>query len=278
VEQSRQNTFKFDFHVHTKLSRSIPFNLSDLNLLITHAKRMGLDGFAITEHINAPDYWETYEQIGRRFLCESGIYYVEPGFHIINGAEITLKGKGDILALGDIRSIQALDLKLNLSGSYHPTLEELIDEAPEDLILIGAHPFRPRGGIMKFDPAAIRQLVALEVNGKDFGQEDQVEAAARSMDLPTVAGSDTHYWPQLGIRRTVLQMPSLTIPAIKQAIKSRQASYESEPNGPLMVQICKHHKTTLKTALGLYDNTPGKLIRSVEKEVLGERQDRVRVL
>ena len=277
MEHNRQNTFRFDFHVHTKLSRSIPFNLEDVHLLITHAKRMGLDGFAITEHINAPDYWEAYEQIGRRFLCDSGIYYVEPGLSLINGAEITLRGKGDVLALGDIRSIQALDLKLNLSGGYHPTLEELIAEAPGDLVLIGAHPFRPKGGIMKFDPAAIRKLSALEVNGKDFGQEHQVEAAARSMDLPVVAGSDTHYWPQLGIRRTVLSLPSLTIPAIKHAIESGHATYESEPNGPLMVEMCKHHKTTLKTALGLYDNRPGRLIRSVEKEVLSEREDVVSV-
>jgi hypothetical protein len=249
--------------------------MADLHLLINHAKHMGLDAFAITEHINAPDYWQTYEQIGRGFLCDSGIYYVEPGFHIINGAEITLKGKGDILALGDIRSMQTLDCRLNLSGGYHPTLEELVEEAPADLILIGAHPFRPNGGIMKFAPSAISQLAALEVNGKDFGEEHKVEAAAASLGLPVVGGSDTHYWPQIGIRRTVLPIASLCIESIRAAIVSGQAKVESEPNGPLMVQICKHHKTTMKTVLGLYDSRPEKLIRSLEQEVLGERKDRI---
>lgn len=275
MEQQRHRPLKFDLHVHTKLSRSIPFKMADLHLLIAHAKRMHVDAFAITEHINAPDYWQTYAQIGRRFLCDAGIYYVEPGLHMINGAEITLKGKGDILALGDISSMQRLDCRLNLSGGYHPTLEELVSEAPDDLLLIGAHPFRPNGGIMKFSPSAIRKLAALEINGKDFGEEHKVEAAAAALGLPVVGGSDTHYWPQLGIRRTVLPVSSLSIEAIRASIIAGEATVESEPNGPLMVEVCKHHKTTVKTVLGLYDSRPEKLIRSLEQEVLGERKDRI---
>ncbi len=277
MEHTKHRTVALDLHVHTKLSRSIPFSITDLHKLIGHGKRIGLDGFAITEHINASDYWETYEEIGRRFPCDSGIYYVEPGFHLVNGAEITLKGKGDILALGDIRSIQGLDLKLNLSGGYHPTLEELVQEAPADLILVGAHPYRPNGGIMKFETDWLRRLTAIEVNGKDFGQEDKVEDTAAYLELPIVGGSDTHYWPQLGIRRTVLPVARMTIDAIKDAIVSRRAAVESNPDGPFLVDVCTHHKRTLKTALGLY--SPERLATlSTDKEAPGERQDRIRVL
>ncbi len=276
MEHTKNNTIALDLHVHTKLSRSIPFNMADLHKLITHGKSIGLDGFAITEHINAPDYWQTYEQIGQRFFCDSGIYYVEPGFHLVNGAEITLKGKGDILALGDIRSIQALDLKLNLSGGYHPTLEEFVQESPADLILIGAHPYRPKGGIMKFETDWLRKLTAIEVNGKDFGQEDKVENTAAYLELPIVGGSDTHYWPQLGIRRTLLPITRLTIYSIKNAIMSRRSTVQSNPDGPFLVDVCTHHKRTLKAALGLY--SPERLAElDMDREVTGERKDRIRV-
>ena len=48
---------RFDFHVHALLSRAIPFKLLDLKAMVAQGKSRGLDGFALTEHINAPGYW-----------------------------------------------------------------------------------------------------------------------------------------------------------------------------------------------------------------------------
>lgn len=261
----------FDLHVHAKLSRAIPFQMSDLDFAISQAKERGLAGFALTEHINAPDYWDVYRLIAERFLCQGGVFHVQPRFSILNGAEITLRGKGDVLAIGDMDAVRQLDQCLDLNRGYHPTLEELVHATPQDILLIAAHPFRPAGGVLKFSRATVTRLHALEINGKDLGLEHRTKGAASDLSLPVVGGSDAHYWPQVGIRATSIPTDRLSITVLKRHIVDGAASTVTSPDAPLMLRICSDHKKRVKKGLGLYD-TPETFLRSLEEELFHDRQ------
>ncbi len=242
---------RFDLHVHAKLSKPIPFSMGDLDLMLDQARRRGLDGLALTEHIHAPEYWEIYQSLRKRFPYRKGVFYLNPRLYLLNGAEITLKDGGDIIALGEMEVLSFLDRTLGLSQGYHPSLRELLDKSPQDLLLTGAHPFRPNGGLMKYAPRELKRLCALEINGRDFGLEDQVRRAAGELGLPLVGGSDAHFWPQLGIRSTLLPLSKVALSEIKHLLQEGKVEVESSDDGPLMVEICARYKQKVKEAHGL---------------------------
>ncbi len=238
---------RLDLHVHAMLSKTIPFRMVDLELMINQARKRGLNGFALTEHLNARHYWKTYRSLKERFPYDRGIYFVDAHFRIINGAEISLGEAGHVVALGEPEAIWQIDKRLEINKGYRPTLAEVLSNAPEDLILIGAHPFRPNGGVMSYPVGQVKQLQALEINGKDFGIEDQVEYAANEIGLPMVAGSDAHLWPQIGVRSTVFKQDEITLSRIRSQIRERSVGVISSVDGPQMVDICTRYKHRIKT-------------------------------
>jgi hypothetical protein len=240
---------KFDLHVHSKLSKEIPFRLEDFHKTLRQAKCVGLNGFALTEHIHASDYWDIYEMFERNFLFSKGIYCPVKDFYVLNGAEITLKLGGDIIAIGDISSIRKLDDRLGLNGDYHPTPKEFFDSCPDDIFLVGAHPFRPEGGIVKYLLGDISNLQAFEINGKDFGLESRVMDLAKKFQKPLVGGSDAHYWPQVGIRKTVIEVDRVKLGAIIEQLRKGATGIESRKEGPLMVKISESYKRLFKEGL-----------------------------
>ncbi len=242
-----KDILKFDLHVHTMLSKSIPFRMEDLNLMVAHARHQGLNGFALTEHIHAPGYWDTYHQLHRAFEYRKGIYRMSPDFHLLNGAEVNLSTLGHVIVLGEMEAIEALDRKLDLNAGNRPTLAQLLQEAPDELLLIGAHPFRPDGGLMKSHPSLVKQLCALEVNGKDFMLENKVRQTARRLQMPVVGGSDAHLWPQLGISSTKMPLSEVSIPRLKQVIKSGRTDARIDQENTFVVDMCSRHKRRMKT-------------------------------
>ena len=242
---------KFDLHVHAKLSKPIPFNIDSLNLMLDQAQRRELDGFALTEHIHAPDYREIYQSLRKRFPYRKGIFYPDSHLYLLNGAEITLKDGGDIIILGEMEAVNFLDRSLDLNQGYHPSLSEFLSKIPKGVLLIGAHPFRPNGGLVKYASCELAHLCALELNGRDFGLEDQVKQVADKLGLPLVGGSDAHFWPQLGIRSTILPLDKVTISGIEHLLQEGNVEVESSPDGPLMVGICARYKQKVKKACGL---------------------------
>jgi len=242
---------RFDFHVHALLSRAIPFKLLDLKAMVAQGKSRGLDGFALTEHINAPGYWNTYELMRETYPYHDGIYEIEPGFYVINGAEISLMHGGDLIALGQPEAIKRIDAKLRLSKGYRPPLPDLLRVVPEDVVLIGAHPFRPMGGLLKFDQACLKRLTALEVNGKDITIAAQVREVADDLGLALVGGSDAHYWPQVGISSTILPINQPDISEIKSAILGGTAEVWCARDGARVVEMCNAYKRRIKEEFGL---------------------------
>ncbi len=241
-----KNVMKFDLHVHTMLSKSIPFHMGDLNLMIAQARHAGLSGFALSEHIHAPCYWETYQRLRREFTYRNGIYHVSHDFYLFNGAEVNLSTLGHVVVLGAIEAIEALDRKLDLNAGNRPTLAQLLEEAADDLLLIGAHPFRPDGGLMKSSPSLIRRLTALEINGKDFMLENKVRQAARKLQMPVVGGSDAHLWPQLGVSSTEMPLFDVSIADLKHCIRSGYARARIDQANTFVVDMCSRHKRRVK--------------------------------
>ncbi len=233
------------------LSRAIPFKLADIRTMVAQAKRRGLDGFALTEHINAPGYWKTYELMKETYPYKDGFYQVEPDFFIINGAEISLMHGGDLIALGEPAAIRKIDGKLGLNKGYRPPLPEIVKAAGQDIMLIGAHPFRPMGGLLKFDRAYLRRLTAFEMNGKDYAMEAEIRKVAADFGLPLVGGSDAHYWPQIGISSTVLTIDQPDIPAIKKSITEGAVEVRRIKNAARIVEMCNAYKRRIKEELGL---------------------------
>lgn len=242
---------RFDFHVHALLSRAIPFKLLDLNAMVAQGKLRGLDGFALTEHINAPGYWSIYELLRETYLYKDGIYEIEPGFCIINGAEISLMHGGDLIALGEPESIRRIDMKLKLSKGFRPSLPDLLRAVPQDIVLIGAHPFRPMGGLLKFDQGCLKRLTAIEVNGKDIAMADQVREVADDLGLALVGGSDAHYWPQVGISSTILPIDQPDIGKMKEAILGGTAEVWCAQDANRVVEMCNAYKRRIKEEFGL---------------------------
>jgi predicted metal-dependent phosphoesterase TrpH len=176
---------KIDLHVHT-FPRSQCSKI-DPNDLVAEARRIGLDGFCLTEH---QVLWHADEI--NRLAGESGI-------KIFRGNEITT-AQGDVLVFGldkDIRGIvtaQALSREVRDAGA----------------LSIAAHPFRGFkvfgfGQLdMSIEQAGNKKILqfvdAVEVrNGRVTEQENNVAFnVSKRLGLLGTAGSDAHELEALG--------------------------------------------------------------------------------
>ena len=258
-----QSSLRFDFHVHSMLSKSIPFSLSDLDLMISQAKKRHLDGFALTEHIHAPGYWDTYRQVKGSFVYRRGVYRVNRDFHILNGAEINLGSGGHLIVIGEMDAIQDLDERLDLTEGNRPTLAEVLEIADTSLIFHGAHPFRPEGGIIKSPDYLLKQLCALELNGKDADMEKIVRTAASELGMSLIGGSDAHLWPQVGISITTLPKETVSISSLKKMVTSGLTKAALHPDSSRIADMCSRHKRAMKERmLGKKPTVPVKLYKN----------------
>ena len=237
---------RFDFHVHALIAKYIPFETDQLNRMITIARKRGLNGFAVVDHIHYPGYWRTSDIFKESFQYHNGIYEVTEDFHIISGAEVHIKGGGHILVLGDIGEIHRIDEEMNLSGGYRPTLEQLLANTPSEMICIGAHPFRSNCGLTEFKPSQLKSLSALELNASDYQNIEQVKRFIKNCKMPMVSGSDAHVWPLIGVSYTILpdDLPNLT--KIKIALGQGLTRVEIDPDAAFKVNWCNRLKVSIK--------------------------------
>jgi predicted metal-dependent phosphoesterase TrpH len=176
---------RIDLHVHTwPKSQCSKINPEDL---IAEAKRIGLDGFCLTEH---QCQWDPEEV--SRLAGDSGI-------KVFRGNEITT-AQGDVLVFEFYKNIQGI-----------VTAEALCREVRETGgFSIAAHPFRGFKvfGFGQLDMSAERaaqkkilQFVdAVEIrNGRvTEGENDVAEKVAEQLGLIQTAGSDAHELDALG--------------------------------------------------------------------------------
>ena len=181
---------KIDLHVHTYPKSSC----SNINPeeLIQEAKRIGLDGFCLTEH---QVLWD-WDEVGRL----AG----DQGIKIFRGNEITT-AQGDILVFGLDQNVQGIITIQEL----HPIVQTAGGFS------IAVHPFR---GFKTFGVGqlgltleqackkkSLQFVDAVEIrNGRVTEKENEVAGqVAERLGLPGTAGSDAHEIGALGTWVTI---------------------------------------------------------------------------
>jgi len=183
---------KIDLHLHTKPRSQCSY--IDPIELVAEAKKIGLDGFCLTEHQVLWDIEAVQELAG------------DSGLIIFRGNEITT-AQGDVLVFGlekDIQGIitvQELQQEVQAAGAYS----------------ILAHPYRgfKTFGIsdlqMSVEQAckkkALQFVNAVEIrNGKVTAQDNEMaEKVAERLGLPGTGGSDAHNVDDVGTFITVFE-------------------------------------------------------------------------
>jgi predicted metal-dependent phosphoesterase TrpH len=170
--------FKFDLHVHTNFSDSI----ATPEEILKHAKAIGLDGVAITDH-DTMDGYKKVKGIAKKI-----------GIILVSGVEITTP-LGDILAYG-----------VEEMPSGTPT--EIIDRIHElGGIAAIAHPY---GGYWAVSFAEVINMIKHKIDAIEiFNALTPLEANIKAMELaknhnlPGIGGSDAHVLEMVGAAFTV---------------------------------------------------------------------------
>ncbi|MCX6709499.1 MAG: PHP domain-containing protein [Candidatus Woesearchaeota archaeon] len=196
---------RYDLHSHTKYSEC---SLTPVRTALKTALRRGLSGFAITDHNTIRGALEAKKLLSGSF----GRAFRDRGFEFIVGEEI-LTDKGEVLAY-------------YLNSEIKPgKILDVIDSAREQGALISiAHPYTVFRKSLRADLSEIRgKIDALECfNSRNImpGRNAFAERAAERNNLGKTAGSDSHFWFEIG--RAFTKFPeSMTL---CDAVRKRKAS------------------------------------------------------
>ncbi|MFN7976300.1 MAG: PHP-associated domain-containing protein [Acidobacteriota bacterium] len=239
---------RIDTHTHPNISKMLSFDADAITRMVRMARRLGLHGLALTEHLHCGAYWDVYDFLCRRYPIRRGVFRAGK-VSLIPGGEINIREGAHVVVLGEVNEIRRLDLSFPapLSRGYEPTLKEMLDVSERfDVVRIGAHMFRAQKELGKFPDDDLRRLDALEVNGKDFAKDAVLLERAADLGLPIVAGSDAHHWLQLGVRHTVVEVEKMGVFEILRAIRLGRTSYDTTPLTSVRVKTAKTIKTWLK--------------------------------
>lgn len=240
---------KIDLHVHSRLSKSFEYDHGNLERLIRLGKRRGLDGFALTEHVHAVNFWDMHQWLLDNFDYSDGRYRIDPDFTVLSGAEVTVAERVDFIVVGPLDGLASLDnaFRPRLSDWNHVPALELADAARErGLTLILAHPFRVGKEAAKLDERIFGMVDAVEVNGRDHGGERQVVALAERYGLPLSGGSDAHFYLQVGIRSTIVPSGEVHPVVIREAFEARRTGVHAKHYARSVVEFCQEVKRVAK--------------------------------
>ena len=248
-------TIRADLHVHSKVCKDSTFSHRHFESTVERARHMGLSGFALTEHMHAPGYWNTLNDLVRRYGYRDGHFALADGFNVLTGAELTVAERADVILIGGIDQLRQFDRSFVAmpSQGYLPRLNEVFGPAREaGLVMIAAHPTRQGKSTVEVGRRHLGRFDALEVNGKDVALhrvEPEIRRLAAHFNLPVVGGSDAHVWPQVGVQSTILALGELTQQGLRQCLAQREASTETAPGIDSLVRISKAHKSIVKRRL-----------------------------
>ncbi len=257
---------RIDTHVHGLLSKSLSFDHREFRKMVAHARSIGLDGFALTEHFHATAFWSIHEALIRLYPYRDGAYEVGDGFRVLSGAELDIAEGGHIGIIGPLAALRLLDERFRplLSEGEWPRYRDLY-RASEGLglTIIANHMLRPGKMLTKLTMDELATFSALELNGKDHHTpvEEQILAYARRLDKPLVGGSDAHVWAQIGIRATVLPGEA-SLERLQHALAHKTTHVETHPNPAPIVRVCAMHKRIVKAKVAAAaltrDPSPGR--------------------
>ena len=180
-----------DLHVHTTYSSDSLITPKDL---IYYAKKRGLNAVAVTDH----------NQL-------EGAYKIakETDFLVIPGMEVS-SSDGHIVAL----NVQELIPR----GLSAPETVERIHMAGG--IAIACHPYVYFKGCLKENVCSTFDAVEV-INSRAFPFKRSVrkaEETAKQLGLSRVAGTDSHFGPQIGYAYTIIEAAEPSVEAITRAI------------------------------------------------------------
>lgn len=232
---------KIDFHTHANLTKNIDFTTEEFIEKIGEARESGLDAIALTEHFNTDNFKDIYEQLDANFPYQ-GDYYDIDGFKVFTGIEIDIKEVGHILCIGNREDIlKVYDyLTPHIPDDNHVPFKELLNFVNDlELLKIGAHPFRKKTPLHHIDHELLAQLDAFDLNATDIYRQgidirEEVEGLAKELNLPVVAGSDTHHHLQYGSVFNLFSESLSTASELKSAIV--EGDYE------IKISSCLHEK------------------------------------
>jgi len=211
---------KIDMHVHTVYSYD---GLITPNQLVWQLKRKNLNGVAITDHDTMLGI-----SIFRRKLEKHG-------FLVIPGIEVTAK-KAHIIGLNISEKIPA--------GLEIEETVELIHDAGG--LAVAAHPTVVYRGwsthhFGKFDCIEV-------INASSFPFFFSVyfsRKIAQNFGLPEVAGSDAHYFMEVGFAYAIICVDDLNVEGVLEAIKRKAVTAYGKPT-PLHIRLKKEALTLKK--------------------------------
>lgn len=172
-------TLIFDLHIHSKFSGD---SAIEPTIILKVAKKRGLDGIAVTDHLTIEGGIET-----RKMNTDSD-------FHVIVGAEVETDDKADLIGLflkEDIESTNTADV-----------IKEI--KAQGGLVL-WAHPFRFGKNLLSGD--VIPQVDLIEgFNSKTSASRNALaQQLAREYGKPIIGASDAHQAFEIGNGRTLIR-------------------------------------------------------------------------
>ncbi len=206
---------RFELHCHSCHSRGskIPFEgIPSPEDIVRHAKALGLDGVAITDHLTTKA-WDAARKEAKR-----------QGIIFIPGVELQTR-EGHLIALGISEPVA------NFLG-----VEETVEKIHEACgIAIAPHPFDIRGEGLKrlaFRADAVEIFNALNI---DMINNRFTASLFRKTDAGMVVGSDSHTLATLGLCVNI--MDAHDVPSLLRCIKKRQVRFETRytPMGEIIV-------------------------------------------
>jgi len=233
---------EIDLHVHSKYSYD---SLLKPEKIVKGAKRKGLSGIAITDH-------------GTIQGGLSAKKYDIEDFITITGTEIRTE-IGDIIGLFLNEEIK--------SNEIWGVIDEIKDQGG---LVILPHPFRGHDW-KKIDNDLFEKIDAIEgYNARTgMGKNRQAQKFAKEHRLPITAGSDAHFYGEIGLARTFIKDVSS-----EEGIRKSIARGRTRINGveaPLYFRAVSRVLTDIKT--GNWYKLPHTLLSmSIKYAIHGKRQ------
>ena len=263
---------RLDMHTHGKLAKKVPFSPEYTDWLFGEAKEAGLDALCLTEHFNTLGFNEVYEYIARHYEAERDTFLTREGLRIFPGMEVDIAEGGHTLVIGPLECILEMNRRLEphkIPGNFLPFAEwsKMAGEYP---VLFGAaHPYREGGHIPELPEEMLARFMFLDINGKDLAKDragtwEKMKALSKKLNLPLVAGSDTHQSFQYGcvcniFERTVNKVEDLYGEVRKGAYQIAESDYLS-----FQVETAGILKRSLKEIHALGGDYVSVLLRGAE--------------
>ncbi|MBW6409559.1 PHP-associated domain-containing protein [Clostridium weizhouense] len=232
-----------DFHVHGILSKKLKFDPELFLQGIEYAKENGLDGFILCEHFNAVDLKSAYSYLKDNYIYQ-GDRYIVNGFSIFIGMEVDIRYGGHVIVSGNRESILKIreELEPNIKKDNFIFFEKLLDLGEKyNCLMIGSHPYRENHKLYLQPEKLLKRLDALDLNTKDIYKrgldivEREVNELSKTLNIPYVTGSDSHYPVQLGTVKTCFKNECYTIKDLKENIKNK--AYEIKISKCLKLKV-----------------------------------------